>query len=127
MIKLHYLLDTNICIYILADLTSSAAQRLAGQNIGSVGISAIVHAELERGLVGAEPEARAAADALYEAAPPLDFDREAALAYAQIPFRRGGFDRLIAAHALALGLTLVTNNEADFADIPGLKIENWTL
>lgn len=126
MTELRYLLDTNICIYILADLTSPEAQRLALQDAGSVGVSAIVYAELERGLVGASPEARAAADALYEAAPPVDFDRRAALAYARIPFKRGSFDRLIAAHALSLGLTLVTNNEADFADIPGLNCENWT-
>lgn len=126
MTKLRYLLDTNICIYILADFTCAAAQRLAQQDVGSVGVSAIVYAELERGLVEATSEIREAADALYEAAPLVDFDRDAALAYAQIPFKRGRFDRLIAAHALSLNLTLVTNNEADFADIPGLRCENWT-
>ena len=40
---------------------------------------------------------------------------------------RDRFDQLIAAHALALGITPATNNEADFADISGLKVENWTL
>ena len=39
--------------------------------------------------------------------------------------RRGTLDQLIAAHALSLGLTLVTNNEADFKDYPGLKVEHW--
>ncbi|QDX25558.1 type II toxin-antitoxin system VapC family toxin [Sphingomonas suaedae] len=126
MTDLRYLLDANICIYILADLTSPSAQRLALQDVGTVGISAIVFAELERGLVGANSAARAAADALYEAAPLLEFDRDAARTYAQIPFKRGSFDRLIAAHALSLNLILVTNNEADFADIPGLRCENWT-
>ena len=57
----------------------------------------------------------------------LPFEEVAAEAYQLVPFRRGRFDRLIAAHALALGLTVVTNNEEDFADIPGLAIENWTL
>lgn len=57
----------------------------------------------------------------------LPFDRRAAEAYAHLPFRRARFDRLIAAHASALGLTLVTNNERDFADIPGLTVENWAL
>ena len=39
--------------------------------------------------------------------------------------RRDAFDRLIAAHATSLGLTLITNNEADFRDYPGLIVENW--
>ena len=56
----------------------------------------------------------------------MPFDELAARQYARLPFKRGSFDRLIGAHALALGLVLVTNNEADFADIPDLQIENWT-
>ena len=56
----------------------------------------------------------------------LPFDEAAVRAYAALPFRRGSFDRLIAAHALALDLTLVTSNVRDFADIPGLLVENWT-
>ena len=59
--------------------------------------------------------------------PILPFDEAAARCYAQLPFRRGRFDRLLAAHALSLGSTVITDNEADFADIPGLTIENWTL
>jgi tRNA(fMet)-specific endonuclease VapC len=55
----------------------------------------------------------------------LPFDDSAARAYAALPFRRGSFDRLIAAHAIATGRTLVTNNEADFSNVPQLKIENW--
>jgi tRNA(fMet)-specific endonuclease VapC len=43
-----------------------------------------------------------------------------------LPFRRASYDRLIAAHALSLDLTLITNNEGDFADVPGLRVENWT-
>lgn len=63
--------------------------------------------------------------------PVQSFDRSAAEAYGRIAriagFRRASFDRLIGAHALSLGLTLITANERDFADIPGLKVENWTL
>ena len=58
--------------------------------------------------------------------PVLDFNLEAARRYAQLAFRRHSFDRLIAAHALAHDLVLVSNNEKDFADVPGLKVENWT-
>jgi len=62
---------------------------------------------------------------LFERIPVMPFDRMAAVRYAAIPFRRGRFDRLIAAHALALRATLVTNNPADFDDIPNLRMENW--
>ena len=44
-----------------------------------------------------------------------------------LPFRRGSYDRLIAAHALSHGLIIVTDNERHFADIPGLNVENWTV
>ena len=127
MIEPQFLLDSNICIYILADMAGPAAQRLATQAMGSVAVSAIARAEVERGLANARDEEREAIDALFATVQTLPFDVSAALTYAQLPFRRARFDRLIAAHALALGLTLVTNNEKDFADISGLKIENWTL
>ena len=44
-----------------------------------------------------------------------------------MPFKRARFDRLVAAHALSLDLGIVTNNIVDFADVPGLRVENWTL
>ena len=59
------------------------------------------------------------------AIPVVPFDETAARAYARVPFRRGKLDRLIAAHALGLDAILITNNEGDFADVPGLKVENW--
>ena len=62
----------------------------------------------------------------FSAIPVMPFDDVAARVYAMIPFKRGSFDRLVAAHALSLDLILVTNNERDFADISGLRIENWT-
>ena len=66
-------------------------------------------------------------DKVYDIIEPLSFDRHAAQCFGALPYRRGKSDRLIAAHALSLGLTLVTNNERDFADVPGLKVENWTI
>jgi tRNA(fMet)-specific endonuclease VapC len=59
--------------------------------------------------------------------PILSFDDAAAREYARLPFKRARFDRLLAAHALSLGATIVTNNEADFADVPGLRVENWSV
>ena len=86
--------------------------------------SAIAYGEVIRGLrPGGDP--RKLAEALFRVVPVLPFDEAAARTYAAIPFKRGTFDRLIAAHCLALGLTLVTNNEADFEDVPELRIENW--
>jgi len=121
----QFLIDTNIAIYVLNDAASPAALRLATKDVGSVAISAIAYAEVMRGIPSSEIEALASARNLFELVIVQPFDAAAALAYARLPFRRGSFDRLIAAHALALGLTLVTNNEGDFGDIPGLRVENW--
>jgi len=74
-----------------------------------------------------EAEARTKAEALFSIIPALPFGQEQAAAYCSISFKRNRFDRLIAAHALSLGLTLVTANEAGFSDVPGLKIENWAV
>lgn len=64
-------------------------------------------------------------DAFVAAIPMLAFDEAAAKEYAKLPFKRARFDRLLAAHALSIGATVITNNEADFADVPGLAVENW--
>ena len=122
-----FLLDSNICIYVLRDAAGPVASRLGGCDTGSVVTSMIVYAEVMRGLSAIEPAAMAGANRLFELVEPMPFDRQAAETYTQLPFKRACFDRLIAAHALSLGLALVTNNERDFADIPGLTIENWTV
>ena len=127
VIEARYLLDSNICIYVLRDAAGTAARRLASCEPGSAVASAITYAEIMRGLEHHGAEAIAAFDRFFERVPILPFDQRAASAYATIPFRRGRFDRLIGGHALATGLTLVTNNDGDFADIPGRTIENWTL
>lgn len=65
-------------------------------------------------------------EAFLEALPLVPFDEAAAREYARLPFRRARFDRVLAAHALSIGAIVITNNEADFADVTGLKVENWT-
>ena len=120
-----FLLDTNICIYILADARSTAAMRLARCSAGSAVVSAVSYAEVLKGVRLGGAEAETAMARFFQRVPVLDFDYRAARAYAGLPFRRGSFDRLIAAQALSLGLTLVTNNERDFRDLPNLKVENW--
>ncbi|HZW48172.1 MAG TPA: type II toxin-antitoxin system VapC family toxin [Microvirga sp.] len=127
MTEPSFLLDTNICIYVLADAESSAAKRLGNCAQGSAVTSVVTYAELLRGVVSAGPGEEAKLARFFDRIPVLPFGTREAEAYARLPFRRGAFDRLIAAHALALRLTLVTNNERDFADVPDLRTENWTL
>ncbi|HWK36148.1 type II toxin-antitoxin system VapC family toxin [Sphingomonas sp.] len=119
-----YLLDTNICIYLLEASDERLRRRIEACGEGELVTSAVVYAEV---MVGARHlEGEAAARALFERIPPQPFETAAGDAYAGLPFSRGNLDRLIAAHALALDLTLVTNNPRDFADIAGLRVENWT-
>lgn len=87
--------------------------------------SAIVYAEVVFGSARGKPPPLDKLHLLLEEVAVLDFDRAAATAYAAMAFRRGSYDRLIAAHAIACGLTVVTDNVAHFSTIPGLKVENW--
>lgn len=123
----RFLIDTNICIYLLEGMSPVARDRVEALQPGEVVTSAICYAEVMRGLDPADAESVAQAEQLFSVIPALDFGVEAARRYAHLAFRRNSFDRLIAAHALALDLVLVSNNERDFADVPGLRVENWTV
>ena len=123
----RFLLDSNILIYLLKGVSKRAREHVESCDPGELVTSAIAFAEVMRGI---EPEDRAqiaGARRLFGLVAVLPFDIDAASAYRRVPFKRGKFDRLIAGHALALNLTLVTNNTEDFADVAGLRIENWTL
>ena len=124
MTEPRFLLDSNICIYATKGLYDALLAKLADQDEGSLAISTVTLAEISRGYRTADE--RSVLAAFVAEMRILPFDEPAARQYAQIPFKRGSFDRLIAAHALALDLTLVTNNERDFAEIPALRVENWT-
>lgn len=101
--------------------------RLSASMPGEIGISAISFAEVIIGTERGKPPPVDVVNAFLSAIPLLPFDEAAAREYASLPFKRARFDRLLAAHALSLGATVVTNNEADFADVPGLVVENWIL
>ncbi len=128
-----YLLDTNICIYLMKHQPPQVAERFAQCRVGDVVISAITLAELEFGVAcsgSSRRRNRAALMALLEDIPVVPF--EAAAAHAYGPLRaahrarnKDALDKLIAAQAMALGVTLITNNEADFAGFQGLRVENW--
>lgn len=122
----QFLIDADMAIYAMAERHSALNDRLADCYPGDVAISAVSFAEIAIGSYIGKPPSPDVLAAFVSAVPILPFDEKAAHAYARLPFKRARFDRLLAAHALSLGATIVTNNEADFADVPELKTENWT-
>lgn len=124
---MKYLLDTNIVIDVILNLDDRVVERLSETDATDVVTSSIAIAEMMHGSVRGKPPSVHLIKPFLEEVPVLPFDLEAAMMYAKLSFERRSFDRLIAAQALALGLTVVTRNERDFVNVPGLKIENWTV
>lgn len=129
-----YTLDTNICVYLMKHQPAHVRERFSRCFVGDVVISAITLAELEFGVAcsgDARAHNQAQLDSLLDDIPIVPFEALAARAYG--PLRaasrerdKDALDKLIAAHATSLGVTLVTNNEADFRGIAGeLFVENW--
>lgn len=127
------MLDTNICIYLMKHDPPEIAERFAACYVGDMVISAVTYAELDYGVACSGERAahnRAALDALVEDIPVAPFDASAGRAYGAVRLatrerKRDALDKLIAAHAIALDVTLVTNNLRDFEPYPGLRLENW--
>jgi tRNA(fMet)-specific endonuclease VapC len=132
----RWMLDTDICSFILRRSNERVLRRLRSIAVGDAAISVITKAEL---LCGAALSARRdhdsdAVEAFLRHLDVVAFADSAAAHYAEIRAdlkRRGAMiganDLLIAAHARSLGLTLVTNNTREFGRVRGLEIENWTL
>lgn len=123
----RYLIDSDCAIYAMVDADSPLVRRISECEPGDIAISAISVAEIALGSYAGKPPAPEVLDAFIQAIPLLPFDEAAARAYARLPFKRARFDRLLAAHALSVEATIVTNNEGDFADVPGLTVENWAI
>ena len=130
---MRYMLDTNICIYAIKHRPPEVLAALRAHAAAGLGISSISVAEL---LFGAAKSGSARnLQALAQFLEPLeiaDFDRAAAQAYGPLRAQLeaagtpiGPLDTQIAAHALALGVTLVSNNTREFNRIPGLLLDNW--
>jgi tRNA(fMet)-specific endonuclease VapC len=130
---LAYLIDTNIAIHA-RDGTDAVLAKLA-EHDGEVLLSALSLAELQRGVyrdASLTAIRQARLEVLLRGLPVLPFDASAAVAYGRIIAqcgwaRRRDYDRMIAAHAISSHSVLVTNNLADFSDIPGLSMENWVV
>lgn len=129
-----FMLDTDICIYIIKRKPINVLKRLESLQPGQLAMSAITFAELMNGAKKSQHvEANLARlKALGELIEIRPFDKQAAVCYGDIRSgleKRGemigGNDLLIAAHALSLGWVLVTNNEREFGRVEGLKVENW--
>ena len=124
---MKYMLDSNVVIAVALAAGDRVRRRMAEHEEGDFVISAVAYAEIAHGSARGKPPTLPQLQAFIEEVPVLPFDEGAARMYAKIPFKRGGYDRLIAAHALALGVMIVTDNVTHFTDVPGLKVENWTV
>lgn len=128
-----YLLDTNICIYIINEQPARVVQRLIQAGRESLAISTVTVAELAFGIAKSpRSDSRAKLGNFLSKFPILDWNQEAAWVYGSVRKtleakgqRIGERDLLLACQALALDATMVTNNTREFERIEGLKLENW--
>jgi tRNA(fMet)-specific endonuclease VapC len=132
---MKYLLDTNICIYIINEKPVKVLKKFERYPVHEFGISSVTHAELQYGVEKSKNKATNQ-DALDEFLLPLTIfpfhGKRLVLCYGIIRVSLeskgktiGPLDMLIAAHALSLDLTIISNNIKEFSRIPNLKCENW--
>jgi tRNA(fMet)-specific endonuclease VapC len=133
--KPRYMLDTNICIYIAKHQPPEVKARFDRLKPGQLVMSVITYGELYYGANKSNQRARALRliEELVQEIPVEDLNSLAAQAYGEIRAwleKRGRLignnDLWIGAHAMALDVTLATNNEREFKRIAGLSVENWT-
>jgi tRNA(fMet)-specific endonuclease VapC len=134
-VKPRYMLDTNICIYIAKHRPPKVRARFERMQPGQIVMSSITLGELQFGASKSNQRARAQAQIgeLIQDIHVEELGKGAAEAYGEIraTLQRqgrliGNNDLWIASHAVALGVTLATNNEREFRRVPGLTVENWT-
>ena len=129
-----YMLDTNICIYIIKKQPVSVLEKFEQLQLGAVSMSLITYGELEYGALRSNHSEKALniLDELLNYIPVLPIQSDVAKHYAAIRANLaikgtpiGNNDLWIAAHARALGYTLVSNNIREFERVENLKFENW--
>ena len=132
---MKYLLDTNICVFVIRQKSLLVLQRLRQHQAGDVGISTVTLAELRYGADKSNDPSKnhAALDAFLVPLETVEFNADAADEYGHVRSdleRRGlpigPLDNMIAAHARSLGVTLVTNNLREFSSVTGLVLEDWS-
>jgi len=131
-----FMLDTNICIYLIKQKPEKVLRHFKAHSVGEIGISSITLAELRYGVERSQ-QVQKNRQALEEFALPLEisaFDEAAAEVYGSVRAGLeqagtpvGSMDMLIGAHALSLGVTLVTNNLREFKKIKNLKVVDWSI
>jgi len=131
---MKYMLDTNICIYIIKKKPEKIFQVFSTLNVGDICISSITYAELQYGIFKSQHKEKNKIALINFLAPIdiLNFTDKAAVCYGEIRAVLekkgqiiGAYDLLIAAHAFSEGFSLVTNNIKEFSKIPRIKLLNW--
>ena len=130
---MKYLLDTNICIYLINERPKKVLAHFKRHSLEDIGISSITASELAFGVAkSASSKNSAALEAFLLPLNVVDYDAGAAMIYGDIRATLekqgktiGPLDMLIAASALSRQLILVTNNEKEFRRVSKLKVENW--
>ncbi|NNK02645.1 MAG: type II toxin-antitoxin system VapC family toxin [Desulfatitalea sp.] len=132
---MKYLLDTNICIYIMNRRPSEIIHKFKKFDVGDIGVSIITVSELQYGAAKSK-NPKLNLQRVEEFLMPIEillYDYVAAKSYGEVRLNLekrgeiiGPLDMLIAAHALSNDIVLVTNNEKEFQRVDHLKIENWT-
>jgi tRNA(fMet)-specific endonuclease VapC len=131
---MKWMLDTDTCIAVIKRQPEEVIKKLRGKSVGQVGVSSVTLSELTFGAeASARPEQNL--EALHEFLLPLEitaYDEICAFRYGSVRAKLkkkgrpiGSLDTMIAAHALALDVILVTHNTREFAQVEGLRLEDW--
>jgi tRNA(fMet)-specific endonuclease VapC len=134
--SITFMLDTDICIYIAKHRPPEVEERFKELEVGQVGMSVITYGELFAGALKSQHWGQALdnLERIVGLIPVIEMTGDAGKCYGVI--RRGleqagtpigNNDLWIAAHALSLGVTVVTNNVREFGRVPDLKVENWVV
>ncbi len=131
---MKFLLDTNICIYVINKRPQSVIQRFRQFESQEIGISTVTVSELHYGACksGRPEQNKAALEYFLSPLRVMNYDEAAARAYGIIRAELekkgaiiGSLDMMIAAHAFSLGIPVVTNNVKEFKRVSELHVENW--
>jgi len=132
---MRYMLDTNICIYVINARPHLVLERFRREPLGSICVSSVTAAELAFGVAKSSSQRnREALEMFLAPLEVLPFDNAVMWHYADLRAdlqRRGepigALDTMIAAHAIVCNTTLVSNNTREFSRVAGLSLENWAV